>query len=330
MILSCPSCATRYTIDESQLGPGGRTVRCTACKMTWHAEKPEEPIDLSFSDMRKPERVEDLQAVKAKTLPHSYRALIGDKKRAKELTAQGLVWGGMATAALLILALGYFLRVPIVRAFPSVAGAYAMVGATVNPTDLAFVNYTADSAFKAGHFVVTVKAQVKNLTAKPTPVPPVRVTLFDATRQQFDSVLMPAGNLVVAPGATRTLVFDVADPKNMTNSVGLIFDIVAMKKMKAMPAPRVALAAPANASEDDSTPAAPQPAEEAVADNDNGTPGDDSGPPDQGTDQGQALAQAAVTTDQPVSNRTLPALRPALTRDTVAAAETSKLRGKSS
>ena len=50
MILSCPNCATKYTLNESQLGVRGRTVRCAACKTTWHAERPEKPIDLSFSD----------------------------------------------------------------------------------------------------------------------------------------------------------------------------------------------------------------------------------------------------------------------------------------
>ena len=330
MILSCPSCATRYTIDESQLGRAGRTVRCTACKTTWHAEKPEVPIDLSFSDMRKPERVEDLQAVNAKTLPHTYRALIEDKKRAKALTAQGIVWAGLGSVAVLILALGFFLRVDIVGAFPSVAGAYAMVGAKVNPTHLVFVDSatTFDRGVKGGRFVVTVKAQIRNTSDKPVPVPPVRVKLLDSTLQEFNSVLMPAGGLIVAPGATRTLVFDVRDPMNMTNHVDLQFDLVAMKKMKSQPAPRVALAAPmppANASEDDvaaTAPAVPEPQfpDVAAADSDNGV---DAAP----------VAAQQEGQNQPVSNRPLPALRPALSPNSthdIATTDTPKLRGATS
>jgi hypothetical protein len=79
---------------------------------------------------------------------------------------------------------------------------------------------------------VTVKAQIKNTSDKPVPVPPVRVKLLDSTLQEFNSVLMPSDGLVVAPHATRTLVFDVADPKNLTSSLDLDFDLVAMKKMK--------------------------------------------------------------------------------------------------
>lgn len=234
MILSCPNCATKYTLNESQLGIRGRTVRCAACKTTWHAERPEKPIDLSFSDVKKSEKetVEDLHKVKAKKLPLKYRAILEDKKRMRALAAQGMVWGGMAAAFVLILALGFFLRVDIVRAFPRIAGAYAMAGLKVNGTHLVFGDKTADAGFKGGRFVVTVKAQVRNTSDKAVPVPPVRVKLLDSTLQEFDSVLMPSGGLVVAPHATRTLVFDVADPKNLTSSLDLDFDLVAMKKMK--------------------------------------------------------------------------------------------------
>jgi predicted Zn finger-like uncharacterized protein len=232
MILSCPNCATKYTLSEAQLGPRGRTVRCAACKTTWHAEVPEKPIDLSFSDVKKKESVEDLQKVKAKKLPLKYRAILEDKKRLKALTAQAMIWGGMGAAFVVILALGFFLRVNIVHAFPSVAGAYAMVGMKTNGTYLDFGAAEFDRGVKAGRFVITVKAQIKNTSNKPVPVPPVRVKLYDDTTQQFDSVLMPSGGLVVEPHATRTLVFDVSDPMNRTASLAMDFDLVAMKKMK--------------------------------------------------------------------------------------------------
>lgn len=214
------------------MGPAGRTVRCAACKNTWHAQAPEKPIDLSLSDVKKKERVEDLQQVKAKKLPLKYRAILEDKKRVKALTAQGMIWAGMAVCLVAIIGLGLLLRVNIVRAFPSVAGAYAMVGMKTNGTHLDFGTYSGESAFKDGRFVVTIKAQIKNMSDKPTEVPPVRVKLYDATRQMFNSVLIPSNGLMVDGKATRTLVFDVADPKNLTSQLAMDFDLVALKQMK--------------------------------------------------------------------------------------------------
>ncbi|MDI7776043.1 MJ0042-type zinc finger domain-containing protein [Asticcacaulis sp. EMRT-3] len=305
MILSCPSCGTRYTLLESQLGPAGRKVRCAACKTTWHAEAapaPEDPIDLAPEPAPKP-RVEDLRQIKAEKLPSRYRALLQDKKRLKALTAQGLVWGGMAAAFIAVFGLAFMLRVNIVSAFPRIAGAYAMVGLKVNATHLQFGNKSADAAFKGGQFVVTVQAQVKNLSDKPVPVPPVRVKLMDSTLQTFSSVLIPSSGLVVGPHQTRTLTFDVADPKNMTASIDLDFDLVAMKAMKNSPAPlRPAMA------EADSPPASEDPASESatteLADN-NTLPAT------------APVSAAAIDSDSgaPVSDHASPPLRPPLSDD---------------
>ncbi len=306
MILSCPACATRYTIDEAQLGPSGRTVRCAACRNTWHAERPAgEPIELPLTSPV-PDKVEDLQAVKAEKLPLKYRAMVEDQKRIKALAAQGMIWGALGAAVVAVLALAFFLRVDIVRAFPRVAGAYAMVDLRTYGTNLRFGSYTAASGFKDGRFIVTVNAQVRNATSQPVPVPPVRVALLDSRLQQFDSVVMPSGGLVVPAHATRTLTFDVPDPKNLTSSVDLLLDVAAMKSAPATakPALQVAAQAPARA------PAAlPAPASE-----DDTAPADASAGTDSDAGPAYADADAGATTDaaSPVSSLPKPALRPAL------------------
>src|SRR4030095_5873846 len=43
MILTCPNCGTQYVVKEGAIPPGGRQVRCAACKHSWHQD-PEEMV----------------------------------------------------------------------------------------------------------------------------------------------------------------------------------------------------------------------------------------------------------------------------------------------
>ena len=44
MILTCPSCGTQYVVKDGAIPPGGRQVRCAACKHSWH-QNPEEAAE---------------------------------------------------------------------------------------------------------------------------------------------------------------------------------------------------------------------------------------------------------------------------------------------
>ena len=47
MIVSCPSCATRYEMPDQHLGPEGMGVRCRTCGYRWVEGRAVQVIDVS-------------------------------------------------------------------------------------------------------------------------------------------------------------------------------------------------------------------------------------------------------------------------------------------
>lgn len=54
MILTCPSCATRYMVDATALGQGGRTVKCVRCGHRWHQTPVEDALPAAEAPTTEP------------------------------------------------------------------------------------------------------------------------------------------------------------------------------------------------------------------------------------------------------------------------------------
>ncbi len=54
MLIVCPSCASRYELDEAKIGPAGRKVRCASCQTAWQVEAPAPPVPPTEADEPEP------------------------------------------------------------------------------------------------------------------------------------------------------------------------------------------------------------------------------------------------------------------------------------
>lgn len=237
MILTCPECATRYFVDDDRVGTSGRTVRCAACGSNWRATA-EAPLNLtagtepapyvrgaeppSFAASEPAPAPEVAEKSSAPDVHKTFRAKVEQKRKVREAAAAGVVWGMMCVGFALLLGGAYFFRVDIVKLYPKAAGAYAWVGAPVNPTGLVFEKIAPTPA-PDGLAAVTVSGQVRNVIGRATVAPPIRVALIDKSGARIASQVLRLPAQALAPGKVQAFSVSLPDPKGAAVDVDVAF-----------------------------------------------------------------------------------------------------------
>ncbi|HYE43736.1 MAG TPA: DUF3426 domain-containing protein [Caulobacteraceae bacterium] len=247
MILTCPDCTTRYFVEDSKLGPDGRTVRCASCGTSWHA-RADEPLELTNSPdegaigREGPSlKADEPGSVAAPELPKAFRAKVQQQRKVREAAAAGVVWAGMVSGLMALLVAAYVFRVDIVKLYPRAAGAYAFARVPVNPTGLEFEKVKAEPA-PGGLMAIQVSGQIRNVEEEASAPPPIRIALLDKNGRRIATKLAPVSHAPIAPGKTLAFSAVLPDPKALADDVAVEFALELAPKPQ--PRPKAKAAAP--------------------------------------------------------------------------------------
>jgi predicted Zn finger-like uncharacterized protein len=225
MILTCPSCDTRYSVDGSKFPASGRTVRCAKCGHSWHqpGETPEPEI---APEIAPPEPAAEPRATPpdASSTPYpvnpsSTRAYAPPAQaplpRAPLAPKLAVVagWAGLIAVVLLIAVSAVRYRQDIAVIWPQSAGVYSSLGLPVNSSGIDFrqVDYRRES--EDGQIVLAVTGMIVNAGARELPVPQtVRVTLSDASKRELYHWNFKPTATVLKPGQSVPFTTRLSSP----------------------------------------------------------------------------------------------------------------------
>ena len=190
MILTCPNCDTRYSVDGDKFPAAGRTVRCAKCGHSWHqaGEAPEPEPELP-EPVPAPDPAPSPYPVNS---PSSIRAYAPAATAAEERPPLGprlavaAGWIGLIAVVLLIAVSAVRYRQDIAVIWPQSAGVYSSLGMKVNTSGIDFrqVDYRRES--EDGQIVLAVSGMIVNTGQRELPVPQtVRVTLSDGDNREL-------------------------------------------------------------------------------------------------------------------------------------------------
>ncbi|MFN3834831.1 MAG: zinc-ribbon domain-containing protein [Glycocaulis sp.] len=202
MIVTCPSCETRYRVDPEAMAVRAGRVRCAACGHGWKVSEEEltlsepakptlrkEPVDMAPKPLSAMEPVKPHEVVRKRAETRRHRA---------RQTVEGAGWAVVAACSLMVLGAAFLFRVDIVDTFPRAASAYAAIGLEVNPHGLEIRDLRAfASEDEAGGLVI--EGVVVNVTGRERACLPLRAMILDTQGQvlvewvvMLDALSLPA------------------------------------------------------------------------------------------------------------------------------------------
>lgn len=225
MIISCPSCTTRYQVDPAGFIPAGRKVRCAKCGEIWMQDPPEEALqtlsetqEVARKSSPPPPAVE--QSDDAEGEAHSG----GDAAVASRRTAwfrqaltrwrlgQAAGFAGLAAFVGVTLYAVYTFKDDLVEIWPATAALYAALNEPVDVRGIEFQNVTYEHQHENGLPVLAIKGEVINVGDAAMGVPRVRVGLRDVAAQELYAWTFALPEEELAPEQSAEFVTRLSSP----------------------------------------------------------------------------------------------------------------------
>jgi predicted Zn finger-like uncharacterized protein len=195
MILVCPTCETRYTVDDEAVNrPSGRIVRCASCGHSWHYRAPP-----SLARLR--ERVEAAERGEPVATP---RPAITAPTSPRRRHGAGIGWVIAILLVGAVVVAAIFARNQVVAMLPQAGQIYDLVGLRTGPLGVGLDIANVTSTRNADGLIV--EGDITNKVGVARVVPHLRVALRDASQHElvFKIVDPPRDRLL--PGETSHFV----------------------------------------------------------------------------------------------------------------------------
>lgn len=225
MILTCPSCSTRYRTDAANFQPNGRRVRCSSCAHIWFQAPVEEAeveilresprLGLPAPGASRPAGEDETDRPEGRTAfgppagksggrfihPDKDRLYGGGRRKRRGWFG---LFGWLALAAVVIapLAAGYFLRTMVVNTWPGAAWLYSTLGVPVTDSGL-LIHAGYNHVQRDGRPVIEVRGEIENQADSARSVPSLQLALYSADNKELHRWTLRVGATPLDPKSRR-------------------------------------------------------------------------------------------------------------------------------
>lgn len=213
MIVSCPSCATRYVVDPQGIGPNGRRVKCAGCEHVWRQFRPAKSPEPDASPIGGASPGAPSATLREKTGASS----VVESRRRPALQNWALLF--LAAAAAFVLASGF--RESIVAAVPGAQRLYEFVQWDREPWRTRFELRDFEHYRRAD--AVSLRGEVTNNARTSVDAPWLTAFFLDGSGDLIGLWHFPPPKRRMSPGETIRYSTRSAEPPG-TRSIDVALD----------------------------------------------------------------------------------------------------------
>jgi predicted Zn finger-like uncharacterized protein len=205
MIITCPSCKTRYKVEPAQFGPMGRRVRCTGCAHVW-TESPAADLPKVIDPAPATDHGRDGGATP--------RARERDEEPDQDRHRNPAGWAILALVIVAIIIGGTLGRDAIITAWPAAERLYLALGSTPHPRGdgLTIKVLSHDRSIAGGRKFIVIKGEITNTSDEARDIPKLKVSLRAADARALASWDFAAARPRLLPGQSSAFVTRYQDP----------------------------------------------------------------------------------------------------------------------
>ena len=216
MIITCPSCETRFNVDRAALIPNGRSVRCSKCHHHW-TERPPDDVDPPALEIDDDDDMPDI--VERPVVPEPGPV----RRRSRVATIGG--WLALVLIVAAVIGGGLLAREAVVETWPPAAKLYDLVGLTVEVAVFGLEprNIVSMQETEADGTVLVVKGEVANTSDQTLPVPTLRGALLDVREREIFHWIFNANDETLEPGQVTPFSTRIPNPPVNARRIAVTF-----------------------------------------------------------------------------------------------------------
>ena len=224
MIISCPSCTTRYNFPEQRLSGDGMAISCAACGHKWIESRAVEIVDIS--PRKVPAVIEhgfepDSEVKRLVEASRQAREAFAVKKRQKLSRLRG--WAILGACLIAPVAAAAAFPELVVSLAPVTVRAYNAAGYSVNIYGLEVRRIEQQHAIVDDVPVLTIKGEISNISNSTQKIPWLRFGLKDVQQVEVYKWTLDTGARPLRAGESTNFVTRVASPPETAKNVQIRF-----------------------------------------------------------------------------------------------------------